>query len=540
VYLKLLGLLEPARTAPPGSADTNGDVSRELHPQFTSAPCTQRLVNSMLNRYAHGAQTPSGGDAMKRAGWKLNAKTCQRRMTVSLMLLLATAIFLAGCGTGTQSLPPSNPTDGGGGTVVPPVNNTLVMVTLDEFSDVPDNVVSFYLTVDSVELHSAKDTVGLLSAPRTLEFSRKQREPLVLGQVPQGNYVGITVNVSKPVISYIDENGSLHENVAAALTASSATNPSEFGFVATPGGANLNLGFDTTFGNQGVSVTPRLNLTTGVRATRNVVGRSLGASGNSVTIDVDAFRDTLDPGSIEGAFSMITRSSTEFRGATGISGLGLGKTIKVDATVNSSGDYVATVVEVESDDPNAVVADGLALTATPGEVQILVRNNHGPNTTDQPRGGKLIPVDVSKSTFHVDADRVDLTGLDFAPDFGAQAIARGQNLRVASTTYSATQIVADSIKLESQSVDGVAGIVANGTTADQFTFPLKLAVGSAMAQITGQGLISVTVQPSTEKRLYFGEENCLACITDGVVRVRGLLFYSGGQYHLVAESVTAL
>ena len=40
-----------------------------------------------------------------------------------------------------------------------------------------------------------------------------------------------------------------------------------------------------------------------------------------------------------------------------------------------------------------------------------------------------------------------------------------------------------------------------------------------------------------QKFLYFGQEDCVPCIKDGYVRVQGLLFFSAGQYRLVASEI---
>jgi hypothetical protein len=71
----------------------------------------------------------------------------------------------------------------------------------------------------------------------------------------------------------------------------------------------------------------------------------------------------------------------------------------------------------------------------------------------------------------------------------------------------------------------------------QFTFTLELSGDSAFAHMTGHNSVLVTLQPSTRMFIFSLGDGCISCITNQPVRVRGLLFFSKGQYQLVADQL---
>lgn len=455
----------------------------------------------------------------------------RRGLAPFLFTLLLGLTLQLGCGGGGGTAPSSsdssssgsnsNGSSGNGG------SGTAVLVNLGEFAEVPDQIVALELTIDSISLRSSSGEVSqLLPNPRRVELSRLKAEPLLLHNVSQGNYSGVVIGVSDPKISYIDSSGVLHEDVAASLTSSSATNLSEFGFDSTPGGINLNLFVSVSFGDgSAVTVTPGLNFSTGGQPTRDLVGRVTTVGSSSLTADIS-----------NGTFTLATDGSTEFQGVTTLNELTAGMTVEVDAVLDSGGTFRATKVELENDKSNALVVEGLTLSTSLAQLQMLVREVHAPVNVSQPKVGKALTVDANASTqFRLEPDGVDLNNLGFTPAFDALTIAPGQNVRAAATSGSATTITADQLKLEKQSLDGIAGPVTAGSVSGQYSFPLTLAPDSAFAQLTGHTSLLVTLQPSTQKFLYLGLEDCVTCIIGGNVRVRGLLFFSGGQYRLVAE-----
>jgi Domain of unknown function (DUF5666) len=470
-----------------------------------------------------------------------------------LMLLLSLTLLLVGCGAGGGSLPSPSGSSGsgsnggsgsggsGGGNGGTSSGSTAVLVNLGEFADVPDNIVAFELTIDSISLRSSSGgDVELPLVPRRIELSRLKAEPLLLSNVAQGKYRGVVIGFSNPKVSLIDSSGVLHENVAAAFNSSTATNPSEFSIGSTPMAINLNPVFGVSLGDGVVTVTPWLNFSTGGVPTKDLVARIIGLGSSSIWLDGDALPSTVDPGFYDGGFTYTTDSSTEFQGVNDLGGLTNGMTVEVDAVLGSGGTLHATRVKLESD-PSEIVVEGLALDLDVAQLQMLVREVHRPSGVSLPEIGKALTVDTNVATqFHLEPADIDLNNLDFAPNFDALTIAPGQNVRVAAASGGATTVTANTLKLEKQSFDGGAGTVTASSVSGQYSLPLNLATDSAFAQLTGHTSVLVTLQPSTQKFLYFGLEDCVTCIAGGPVRVRGLLFFSGGQYRLVAEWLSVM
>jgi hypothetical protein len=458
-----------------------------------------------------------------------------RKLTSGLLVTVSilTTLTVAGCNGGS---PTASAVGKGGDSTGSSGGNTTVLVNLGDFAYFPDQIVSLQLTVESLKLHSSQGDVSLLSAPRRFELSRLKAEPLLLGNVAQGNYSGVVIGVSNPEISYIDSNGQLHQGVAASLTSSTATNNSEFSIGSTPVQINLHLLLlGASFGGS-VTMTPGLNLKTGGSfwgtwgntwgyPIEDLVGRVTAVDGSSFTIDVG-----------NGASTFATDSNTKFQGVTGLYGLAAGMTLDVDAMFGPDGIFRSTKVALENNNAGKAVVEGLTLSLAPAQLQMMVREVHGPGGVTLPDTGKALTVGTSASTlFRLEPGNVDLNNLDFTPTFDALTISPGQNVRAAADGGSATTITANQLKLAKQSLDGTAGSVTTSSVSGQYSFSLSLSPNSAFAQLTGHTSVLVTLQPSTQMALSFGYEDCVTCIAGGTVRVRGLLFFSGGQYRLVAD-----
>lgn len=465
-----------------------------------------------------------------------------------LFAVLLGLALLSGCGGGSGGiLPPPSGNNGGpgGGGNGGSADSTAVLVSVGGFtafrddnapSPIADQIVSFELTIESVALRSSKGDVSIFSTPRTFELSRlsSKAEPLLLGNVAQGNYTGIVIGVSNPRLSFIDSSGVLHENVAASLTSSTATDSREFTIDSIPRAINL-VPLARVGGSSVVTVTPLLNFSTqGPFSVKELLGRvttveSAPSTGRpNFTIDAGN-NSTFTFGWDWWDFV------TDFQGFDGE--LTAGMTVEVSAEGSEGTRYFyARKVKLEHDDARAVVVEGPALSLSLAQLQMLVRQAHGPGGVTLPAVGKALIINANAPTqFRLDSDSIDLNNLDFTPTFDALTIAPGQNVRAAAASGSATTVSADRLELQEQSFDGIAGAVTAGVVSDQFSVPLTLAADSAFAQLTGHNSVIVTLQPSTQKFLYLGLENCVTCIAGGAVRVRGLLFFSGGQYRLVAE-----
>jgi hypothetical protein len=457
-----------------------------------------------------------------------------------LLIGFVLALVLVGCG-GTGSLPRTSHDPGPvPPPPPPPPAEGTVLVNLGEiFQVVPDNIVSFELTIDSVKLLSSKGDVSLLSNGRHFQLSTLKSQPLVLSTVAQGTYSAIEVGLSNPVISYIDSDGNLHQNVAASLTSSTIMNPSPFSVGSAPAVINLHPLLMVSLGDgSAISVNPGLNLSSSWASTTDLVGRFMNEGNSWVSIDFEDLPPSVDPSYYDGNFGFLTDSSTVFQGFNALGELTSGQTVEVDAAFRPDGNIRATRVKVL---PAPVVAEGLTVSTSPAQLQMLVRESHGPFGVPRPVVGKALTVIATAATeFHLDPDRMDFDNLDFTPTFDANNIFPGQNVRAGTSDGSTPAVTAAQISLEKQSLEGTAGTVVVGSVNGQFSFPLTMAADSAFAKLTGHTSVLVTIQPTTEELLYFGLEDCVTCIAGGSVRVRGMIFFSGGEYRMVAERVAVM
>ncbi|HZD06862.1 MAG TPA: hypothetical protein VE176_01365, partial [Candidatus Limnocylindrales bacterium] len=81
----------------------------------------------------------------------------------------------------------------------------------------------------------------------------------------------------------------------------------------------------------------------------------------------------------------------------------------------------------------------------------------------------------------------------------------------------------DKINLQQQ---GISGVVANAAAS---TFDINLATDSALRTISGQTVVHVTKTASTDSRV--------AVANGGSVQVRGLLFWNGTSWQMIARRI---
>jgi hypothetical protein len=73
---------------------------------------------------------------------------------------------------------------------------------------------------------------------------------------------------------------------------------------------------------------------------------------------------------------------------------------------------------------------------------------------------------------------------------------------------------------------GVSGVVANASTS---TFDLNLAADSALRTISGQTVVHVAKTAATDSRV--------TVANGGNVQVRGLLFWNGTSWQMIARRI---
>lgn len=450
----------------------------------------------------------------------------------SLIALLAVAVA---CGGGSSG----------------PANMTASSAVQVKIGDDPDDsVLAFEITVDSLTLtQQGGGTVTAINSPTSLELTHlaDTNEPLSLLNVTQGTYTQAVITVSNPKIVYLNSLGQVVEKqLTLSDTVTIGFNPP---LVVGPGSTVVNLDLNVAhsvtinLSTGGVTVNPVFVVTTSAVPPegqedqenedngqfQDAWGVVTGTAGNSFTISAGLSMQPL---------TFNVDANTEFVNISSLAQMTTGMLVRVDAVTQSSGPLLAKrVVAVEID--NASEADGI-ITAVSGnpatQISVLDQDGAGLGMTESMLGGTLNVGVTSNTMFHM-PEEVDLSNLTFTPVFDATSIKAGQ--RVEADTNSGVgpsgTLSATNVELRRQAVHGT---VANYTStgSGQFTFTLNLPLDSYLTRLSQGAVTSVQVvqQPTTELRN-------LSSVTNGAnVRVRGVLFWTGSGFTMVAGRIVAV
>jgi hypothetical protein len=245
-------------------------------------------------------------------------------------------------------------------------------------------------------------------------------------------------------------------------------------------------------------------------------------------------------------YTFTTNSSTVFDG-TSMSGMSSGMLAIVDATMQADGSLLATKVQSMMGSGGAM--GGGIVTAVTGQpatqLTMVMQNGAGAGmmASDFAAG---VTIDMNGSTtYQIDEDNMDMSGLPFTPMFDASHIYAGQSVMPISSGgmmsgsgggmmgggSMAGTMTASNLELEPQ---GFSGTVATAISSNSATsFMLTLASDSAFTTMTGA--TSITVYQQTEATVA-GTSPIASGFT---VHAFGLLFFDGGQWKMVASRIGA-
>jgi len=443
---------------------------------------------------------------------------------VTLVLILGIVFLLAGCGGGGSTSITTNPTQG----------NTTI-----NFGDATnDQIIAFELLINSITL-SGGSNPSVLPKPTEFEFvhAAGSLEPLSLVTVPSGTYTGATISVANPEVVVV--NGGVPTKIPATLTSSTVTvtfTPAiTIGAGATVLNFDLNLATSITLNgtSTAATVSPQFTATTSAVPNNNNEnedeehGEVEDLRGTITNVSSPKF--TIQPSQTAQAVTFTTNASTQFKdGITSFSQLTNGMIVSVDAVTQSDGTLLATKVESETETAFGEELEGVisAVTGNPA-TQITVSTQRAASTTNSPNTptlGTSVTVSISTGTkFSVKSKK--LTGT--LPAFNASNIGKGQRVEVDSEIQSSSSTTApgDKIKLTEQALTGTISALSGNN------FTLTVSSTSAFASLTGATTVAVQSQSGTEIR-------SVTLANGGTVRVRGLLFFNGTSYTLVAARIT--
>jgi len=443
---------------------------------------------------------------------------------------------------------------GGSGTTLPnpQPSNTAVQINLGD--DPADRLLAVGVTINAVSLTSTSGgSVTALSAPRSMEMMQLMGTvvPLTIASVPQGSYTGATMTFGATTMTYVDPTTGqpVQKSLPGPMTANVMFSP-PLVVGSTPMVVNLDMNMAASIaidagGN--VSMAPALSARMnpfvsgshdpedgGMHGLTGVVsGTMSGVGGN-------AFALTMMQGMT--GVSLMTDAGTQFAGMTGMGMMGNSMLVSIDATLQPDGSWMATRVQSRMSAGGAMAA-GLvtSLTGSPTTQLVLVMQDGIGNGMMQANLAGTTTVNIDGTTqFSIDAGSVDTSNLPFTPRFDRSNINRGQRVEAFSAgqmmqgggmggMMGGGTLTAASIQLGEQ---GLRGIVSGySRSGSQASFALTLPADAAFAKLTGAGTVTVYQQSGTQLR-------GVSTVANGsTIQVRGLLFFDGGVFRLVAGRI---
>jgi hypothetical protein len=453
------------------------------------------------------------------------------RLFLACALIMALALAV-GCGGGGSSFTAGSPTP------TPPAGSTSAQV---RFGDAPaDSVIAFEVSVSALSLTPAGGgsavTVTVPANNRIeLTHASGKFEPFVAGNLPQGTFSAANLTLVNSELTFLSSTGTpVHINGPASASITVPLSPN-----VTIGASPLVLNIDVNVAN---SITTSAGVVNGISfgpTSFNITAKAPGAANNQqdddgeiedvqgtvTAVNGSSFTLKLQNGS---TLTFTTDSTTEFKdGVTGVAGL-LNQVVTVEGFTKSDGSLFAKEVE-GLENQNGGELEGI-ITAMSGTTLTVTAQDGIGNGFDNSKIGATFTVNIAglnASKFRVKAGNGfggSLPNASFS--FDATTIHQGQRIEVdtdAPVPAANGAVTPDKINLQQQ---GVSGTVANTSTN---TFDINLAADSALRTISGQTVVHVTRNSSTDSRV--------TVANGATVQVRGLLFWNGTSWQMIARRI---
>lgn len=447
-----------------------------------------------------------------------------KRFIVSAMASAMVALVL-GCG-GSNAVTPGA------------VSHTQVRI-----GDAPvDKILAFEITINSIALKDTNGkTVTMLSSPTQVELTHLAGtfEPMVLDDVPQGTYTQATVTVSAPDMTYIDPaTGQIVEQhpVLASSTAVINLNGVSIGSGESSVNFDFNLANSLTFdASNNATVTPVFTVSSVIVPPSNEdtdSGQIEDVEGVVASVNVNGSSITITPEESAQNLTFTTNSNTAFDGASTLGNILNGEVVQIDALTQPDGSLLATKIEIEDAQTNGLEAEGLvtSVTGNPATSFTTLVEDEASAAVSKPVLGTQLAVMVSSSTaYKFNSDHIDMSNLPFNPTFNGSTIAKAQRVEADADSSSNTTVIAQKVRLQQQALSGTVSNYTVVAGSQQASFTLTVASDSAFAKLTGSTTLVVYQQPKTVLK------NILSVNNGDSVRARGLLFFDGVGYRLVAS-----
>jgi hypothetical protein len=452
------------------------------------------------------------------------------RLTFAFMLAAMIA-FMVGCGGGGSSSSSAVPT---------PTPGTGANSVQVRFGDAPaDSVISFEVSVSALTLTPAGGGAAVTVAVPTnnrieLTHESGKFEPFIVGSLPQGTFSAANLTLVNSELTFLNSSGTpVHINGPASATVSIPLSPN-----VTIGTSPLVLNIDV---NVAASITTSGAVVNGIAFTSSsftITAKAPGAAGAQQDDDgeiedvqgtvtaVNGTSFTLSIGTTGSSLTFSTDATTEFKDGAALASL-LNQVVTVEGFTKSDGSLFAKEVE-GLENQNGAEMEGL-ITAISGTTLTVTAQDGIGNGMDDSKVGATFTVNIAglnASKFRIKGGDGFGGNVPAGLTFDNTTIHQGQRIEVdtdAAVPPANGALNPDKINLQQQ---GISGTIANAATS---TFDLNLAADSALATISGQTVVHVTVISGTDKRV---------TISNGAtVEVRGLLFWTGTAWQMVARRI---
>ncbi len=461
---------------------------------------------------------------------------------VLFSLLLAGLLATAGCGGSSTPAPAPTPTPGAASAQL-------------RIGDAPvDSILAFEFTVGNPVVFTPVGggaAVSITTGSNRFEMTHlaAKFEPLGSLTVPVGSYSSATLPIESPELVFV--------NATGTPVSISGTNQTVTVNFAPP----LSIAPGATIVNLDVNVANSITTSAGVINGINFTGSSFTFTTASIAAEN---QQEDESGEIEGLVGKVTAVSgttfilntagsnselnfttdttTQFKDGLTTLASALNQIVRVEGTTRADGTLFAKSLEgIETQ--NGSELDGLItlVTRNPATSLTLFSQDGIGNGMDPAKIGASFTADVTglnASKYTIDQGKMDFSGLTVpGPSFpfDATTIHAGQRVEienVAGVPPVNNPFTADKIKLQQQAIGGTISNFVAGT-GGAATFDLTLAADSHLAILSGQTAVHVFQQPGTNNK--FGTINGS---TTGRLRVRGLLFWTGTQFNMIARRIT--
>ena len=473
-------------------------------------------------------------------------------VTVLAALVLLSTLHLAGCGSGSS---PASSTPSSGSSAA----TTAVQVNVGDSPS--DWILAFTMNIGSMSLTGSNGSATVVSSSTPVEMMHLMgaMQPLAMIAAPQGSYTGASITISSATVMYMDPKTKtlLQATLPGPFSASIP-----FGNSVTLGSTPMAMGFDLDLANSvtaasggGLAFQPVFHATAGTQGSGNPMDWTDGGiqqmMGAVTAVAGSSF--TMTSLQASQSFTFQTNSSTSFSGGMGggssMSAMSSGMLVVVDAEMQADGSLLATDVRQMMGSGGAM-GGGIVTAITgqpPSSLTMVMQNGSGVGMMGSFFAAGATVNLSSSTTYAIDRDQMDISGLPFTPAFDASHLYVGQAVMPVSTggmmsgsgmgsgmmggaaqagTFNASELL-----LEPQGLMGTTGAgVSSGSTA---AFTLTLPADSAFTTLTGA--TAVTIYPQSQMILTGSSP-----IASGTsVHVFGLLFFDNGQWKMAASRMGA-